>query len=123
VGSWLAIAFGVDGGFGSSDLCRPLLQRPALLGLPAARPRTVRIRVTLLIPDEDMSRLHARIDAWDPERRALSPEAVRAVDDAVGTLLEVMRGLGNESSTSALDAEVACPVSAEGIPGRPSSLP
>jgi hypothetical protein len=103
------LVIGADGGQGSRDLCRPLEQRPELFaamedgGAPA-----VQIRVHLSFPDQDLTRLSADIEGRDAQGRALQGSARRSVDDAVGSLVELLRGLGGEASAASVDVDVRC---------------
>jgi len=110
VGAWTARAIGVDGGNGSAELCRPLAQRPSVFGLPPGETVTLRILVALSLPDEDMSRLHAEVQSRDTDGRRPPAPVEALVSDAVGTLLEPLRGLGGEASTAGLRVEVRCTV-------------
>jgi hypothetical protein len=110
VGAWTALALGIDGGSGSAELCRPLAQRPGVFGLPPGETATLRIRVALAVPDEDLSRLHAKIESHDAEGHPSAPTVEALVSDAVGTMLEPLRALGGEASTAALHLEVRCTV-------------
>ena len=108
VGAWAALALGVDGGPGSPALCQPLEQRPDVLASPIAGARTVHIAVSLVLPDEDVSRLHAELRARDANGRDVAPAVQAVVSSAVSTLLELLRSLGGEASTAAVELEVTC---------------
>jgi hypothetical protein len=122
VGAWTALALGIDGGSGSAELCRPLALRPGVFALPPGETATLRIRVALSLPDEDLSRLHADIQSIDAEGHPSIPPVEALVSDAVGTMLEPLRALGGEASTAALHLEVRCTVGVlRGSPLRGSS--
>jgi len=111
VGAWTALALGTDGGPGSSELCRPVVQRPGAFGLAPGRELTLGIRVAMAIPDQDVSRVHARVELDEATGRLRPPPAVQALlSDAVETLLEPLRGLGGESSAAAVEVDVRCTV-------------
>jgi hypothetical protein len=110
IGAWSALAIGIDGGRGSAELCRPLAQRPSLFGLPRGENVTLRIRVALSVPDEDLSRLNAEIRSRDAQGHPFPGPIEALVSDAVGTLLEPLRSLGGEASTASLVLEVRCTV-------------
>jgi hypothetical protein len=125
VGAWAALAIGIDGGRGSSWLCQPLAQHPGLFadaddrgdvraadaGASArtAAPAVV-ISVSATFPDEDLSRLHVEVDARSARSGGapLAPPAVGVISNAVGTLFELLRGLGGEASAAAVGLEVSC---------------
>jgi hypothetical protein len=109
VGSWTALAIGADGGRGSRDLCRPLEQQPELFEAPEdGGAPAVQIRVHLSFPDQDLSRLSADIEGRDAQGRPLQGSARRSVDAAVGSLVELLRGLGGEASAASVDVDVRC---------------
>jgi hypothetical protein len=60
VGAWAALVLGPDGGPGSAELCLPLAQRPDAFGLSKGESTPVRLLISLTIPDQDMTRVHAR---------------------------------------------------------------
>jgi hypothetical protein len=98
---------GADGG--------PARLTPATATTPttpttAATPTTVRISVAIVLPDQDVSRLHAEVRATDPSGRPLSPAAEALVSSAAGTALEALRGLGGEASAASVELEVACAI-------------
>jgi hypothetical protein len=126
VGAWAALALGVHGGPGSPALCQPLVQRPSLFGgLPGAiattgragdggmvdaAPGAVRVAMAIVFPDQDVSRVHARVRARDASGHPLSAVAEAFVSGAVGTALEALRGLGGEASAASVELEVTCAV-------------
>jgi hypothetical protein len=71
-------------------------------------PALVRVAVKLFVPDQDVSRVHADVQVRDGAGHALSPAAEAFVTGTVGTLVELLRGLGGESSTAAVELEVRC---------------
>jgi hypothetical protein len=75
---------------------------------------TVRISVSATFPDEDLSRLHVDVRALDAAGHSLAPAAEGVVTGAVGTLFELLRGLGGEASAAAVGLEVTCAV----VPAR-----
>jgi hypothetical protein len=123
VGAWAALALGVDGGPGAAPLCQPLAGRPSVFGAVAhagvaaqadggeARADSgVRIALAILAPDEDVSRVHAEVRALDAAGRDLDPAAQALVSDTVSSILELLRGLGGEASSAAVELEVSCAV-------------
>ena len=68
VGAWAALVFGPDGGLGSAELCRPLAQRPDVFGLSREEAGAFALRILLTVPDQDMARVHARVEL-EPGRR------------------------------------------------------
>jgi hypothetical protein len=111
VGAWAALVLGVDGGRGSEELCRPIAQRPAAFGLGPGQSLTVRLRLSLRVPDQDLAAVHADVHAVaDPSTRPLPPAAENLVRAAVTSVVEPLRSLGGEASAAAVDMEVRCSV-------------
>jgi hypothetical protein len=75
---------------------------------------SVRISVSATFPDEDVSRLHVDVRALDAAGHSLAPAAEGVAAGAVGTLFELLRGLGGEASAAAVGLEVTCAV----VPAR-----
>jgi hypothetical protein len=128
LGAWATLALGVDGGDGTAALCQPLASRPDVFvgdrDTEGMRP-AVRVAVAVLVPDEDISRVHAQVHAELLDRRqsesgqsgespalprALSPAAEALVSDTVSSSVELLRGLGGEASSAAVELEVTCAV-------------
>jgi len=112
VGAWASIALGPDGGRGSDDLCAPLSLRPDAFALPQGEAAPITIRITVSSPDQDLSRVSARVNAafaGDGGDRPLSQEAEGLVERSVASLIEALRSLGGEASTAALELRVSCP--------------
>ena len=125
VGAWAALALGIHGGPGSSALCQPLAQRPGLFGVaPGAGEASeakgradggaiepardaIKVAVAILLPDQDVSRVHAKVRATQGGH-PLSAVAEAFVWGAVGTALEALRGLGGEASAASVELEVTC---------------
>jgi hypothetical protein len=61
VGAWAALAWGIDGGIASEELCRPLAQRPAAFGVAPGQRLTLHIALRLEIPDQDLTRARASV--------------------------------------------------------------
>jgi hypothetical protein len=110
VGAWMALAIGIDGGLGSIALCQPLAQRPALFSPGADGPLRVDIQVTVILPDQDVSALSARIVVTGPGGLPLPPAAEAVATEATTTLLELLRSLGGESSAAAVGVRVRCDI-------------
>lgn len=104
--AWTVLVFGVDGGPGSPELCRPLQSHPFALGLTPGDELTVRLHVALSVPDDDITRVSAQVTASSPH--TLTPAASTLAEQAVARLLEPLRGLGGEASTSRVDVSVEC---------------
>jgi hypothetical protein len=90
-----------------------------LMDLGEESPGSLRIRVALLVPDQDLSRLHATTGAQGAEGHRLSPAARMAISESVGSLLELLRALGGESSAASVDLEVRCALGVAPSPGSP----
>jgi hypothetical protein len=137
---------GVDGGPGTDDLCRPLLQHPDVLGpqpvpapakgpddegsdaggvAPPGAPReeggageagvtaAVELLIWLTAPDQDIARIHARVERVETRGGTRSGTgSSRLVTEAVESLLEPLRGLGGEANAAEAKVEVRCAPSA-----------
>jgi hypothetical protein len=115
MGTFLALAVGIDGGLGSPELCRPLIQRPALFGASSGRSQGLRLRLTFIAPDQDLTRLRVDARPWADGVFAsseISAAAQGAIMDAVSTLSEPLRGFGGESSVTAAQIDVRCTLGA-----------
>lgn len=112
VGLWAALALGMDGGLGSAALCQPLSQRPTVFGVAPKGPLRIDIRVSITMPDQDVSAVSARVEATDSRGLPLSPSAEAVVTDAATTLVELLRSLGGESRTAAVGVHVRCDLGA-----------
>jgi len=113
VGGWAALVLGTDGGPGSPELCRSLALRPDVFGVVPAGVATVRAQVTLVVPDQDLTRVYARVQGdvlGDGAGHALSGDAEALLAHAVDTLVEPLRGLGGEASAAILELQVKCKV-------------
>jgi hypothetical protein len=122
--AWSISVLGPSGGDGSADLCRPLAWTAAasMLRYPAFSPTVapprdpparseVRLRISVVVPDEDITRAHASVvgrTARDGE--SPRPAMVEAARASVDSLLEPLRALGGESTTAAIVSEVTCAV-------------
>ena len=121
MGAWAALVLGFDGGYGSRELCQPLQQNAESLGLPGDT--TVEIAVSVSVPDQDIARVRADVDAL--VRGAAAPASggssapdslasrgpaglQRFVAADVGTLIEALRGLGGQAAAAAVDVRVRC---------------
>jgi hypothetical protein len=91
-------------------LCRPLAQRPTAFGLSQGEATTLRVRIALTLPDEDMSRVQASVESHASGDRDLSEEARALVEATVNSLLETLRALGGESSAAGMRVDVACEI-------------
>jgi hypothetical protein len=111
VGAWALVVLGPDGGAGSPDLCRPLAQRPEALGLTRGESAALRLRISLAVPDQDMTRVHAAVVALRDDGGSLPTAAQTVANTAMQTLLEPLRSLGGEATAAEVKVEVRCPVS------------
>jgi hypothetical protein len=83
--------------------------RTAAIGGAAGDGRSgLRIAVALFVPDQDVSRVHAEVTARDAAGHPVSPAGEAVVSATVGTMVELLRGLGGEASTAAVALEVRC---------------
>jgi hypothetical protein len=113
LGAWTTLALGPDGGPGSPELCRPLQSGPLAFELSRGERLEVRLAISLVVPDQDVSRVFASVhaQAWQAAQpRPLPPAAEGVVTRALTTLIEPLRGLGGESSTAAVQVQVRCAV-------------
>jgi hypothetical protein len=113
LGAWATFVLGADGGPGTPDLCRPLSLRTDAFSLPQDTPGSVSLRIAVVAPDQDLTRVHARIGGalhTAATERSLSTEAERLVAGSVMTLIEPLRGLGGEASTGVVEVRVTCGV-------------
>jgi|SRR5579859_1210948 len=108
LGAWSALVLGADGGQGTPDLCRPLQLHPADLGVAPGESLTVTLRIGLEAPGQDVSGVHARVDVRGGGTRALPPAASALAERSLRALVEPLRGLGGQASTSGVGVEVRC---------------
>ena len=118
VGAWAALVLGFDGGYGSRELCQPLQQNAESLGLPGDA--TVEIAVSVRVPDQDIARVRADVDALVGGEAAPASGGSSALGSRgaaglqrfvaadVGTLIEALRGLGGQGAAAAVDVRVRC---------------
>jgi hypothetical protein len=111
LGAWSALVLGVDGGPGTPDLCRPLQLHPADLGVAPGETLPVALRVALDAPGQDVAAVHARVEVRGGGVRALPPAATALADRSLRALVELLRGLGGQATTSSVGVEVRCLVS------------
>jgi hypothetical protein len=123
LGAWAALVLGADGGPGSSDLCRPLQLHPFEVGLAPGESAELRLRIALRVPDQDVSAVHGHVDvtlaahplarpplAGEGPRQTNLGSASALAERALAALIEPLRGLGGDSTASALEVEVRCVV-------------
>jgi hypothetical protein len=113
LGAWVSAVLGVDGGPATPDVCRPLWLHAEAFAPAVGGPAIARIRVTLSVPDQDVSRVH--VDAAGEVQseggaRPFTAEAQAVVADSLATLVEPLRGLGGDASTAAVELALECPV-------------
>ena len=73
----------------------------------------VELLIWLTAPDQDMARIHARVEPVErgggaSRSRPSSPAASRLATEAVESLLEPLRGLGGEANAAEAKVEVRC---------------
>jgi hypothetical protein len=124
VGAWVSLALGIDGGFGSPELCRPLEQDPRIFGARPGTPVPLEIAIALSVPNQDVTRVRADVRARGGHE-PLAPAAEHLVRAAVDTLIELLRGLGGETNAASADIRVRCLIVAGDATGTvdPSSGP
>jgi hypothetical protein len=76
----------------------------------------VELLIWLTAPDQDIARIHARVERIETGRtpRPWGAASSRLVTDAVESLLEPLRGLGGEANAAEAKVEVRCAPSAKG---------
>jgi hypothetical protein len=91
-----------DGGVGMGGPLHPSEEAGAAGG--------VELYVFLSAPDQDIARVHARVELVGAAAgaRPSGAEANRLATEAVETLLEPLRGLGGEASAAEVKVEVRC---------------
>ncbi|HEY5242456.1 MAG TPA: hypothetical protein VIJ22_13345 [Polyangiaceae bacterium] len=109
LGAWAALVLGADGGPASADLCRPLQARPATLEVGPADRLPLRLGIALSAPGNDVTRVSADVNVTSPGAAHPPPPAAAALAEAaVAALLEPLRGLGGETTSTRVDVEVRC---------------
>jgi hypothetical protein len=111
VGAWAALVLGYDGAQGSADLCRPLQAHPSLFDLNPGDSSTVAVRVVLSFPGQDMSGAYASVTVRAIDARVLQSVAAGLATRATAALIEPLRGLGGQASSSRVEVEVRCTIS------------
>jgi len=106
VGAWAAAVVGPSGGPGAPDTCRPLAQRPDLFGLTPGQALNVRLSLRIAVPDEDLSRAYAEVQAHP----TLPPAAESLVRQAISTSVAALRSRAAQASAGVVDVEVTCAV-------------
>jgi hypothetical protein len=112
--TWFNLVFGVDGGDGKDDLCRPLSRRADVFDTGSGEPKTLVLRVAVTIPDQDVARALAAVTGSAAGSPPLPAAATALVERSVASLVEAFRGLGGESSTAALALTLRCHLVATG---------
>ena len=111
VATWARAAIGSDGGEGSSFVCGALALDPR--GLTSTTDQRVRLvlGVDLLVPDNDVSQVRARVTGLDQATgERLAPETVARVERVVSRLLEVLRAIGGTARAAAISTRVRCSI-------------
>jgi len=117
LGAWAALVLGADGGPGSADLCRPLQARPLSWELGPGDRLALHLRIALSAPANDVSRVSAEVRVTSPGAvHPLPPAGAALAEQAVGSLIEPLRGLGGEATAARVDVEVRCEVGAPPVP-------
>ncbi len=98
VAAWLRTAIGPEGGPGAAPLCEALKRSAGALA--AAVSVEVRVEVSLVFPDNDVTQLVARIGGSGA--RAAELEAV------VGPMIEALRSLGRGADQASIGTSVRC---------------
>jgi hypothetical protein len=111
LGAWTSIALGSDGGPGSPELCRPLRAAPTAFDLARGDRLDVALAISLSVPDQDVSRVFASVEPRSPSGHPLPAAGAALARRSLQTLVEALRGLGGEASSSEVQVEVRCPVS------------
>ena len=90
------------------DLSQPSTERRRSQRIIESLPLAV--RVTLVAPDQDVTAVHGRVDVAVQGAGAhpLPPIAASLAERAFAALIEPLRGLGGQTSTTGLGVEVRC---------------
>ncbi len=110
IGTWSRLAFGSDGGAGSSTLCNALARDPNALGLAVQGSATLHVEIDLSFPDNDVSQVTVRARATSESGSANASAAVNALDAAVLPIVQHLGALGGTSSAAAMRTSVRCTV-------------
>jgi hypothetical protein len=110
VGTWSRLAFGSDGGPGSSTLCSALARNPNAFGLAVQGSATINVEIELSFPDNDVSQVAVRSRATSESGSTNASTAVSALDAAVLPIVQHLGALGGTSSAAAVHTSVRCTV-------------
>jgi hypothetical protein len=110
VGSWSRLAFGSDGGPGSSTLCSALARNPNAFGLAVQGSATINVEIDLSFPDNDVSQVAVRSRATSESGTMSTSAAASALDSAVLPIVQHLGALGGTSSAAAMRTSVRCTV-------------
>jgi hypothetical protein len=111
VGRWVGLALGPDGGQGTPDVCAPLARRPWLFsGLSGPSPTLFKAQITLVFPDNDVTRVHAEYGIVDASRRPGPDAALGLLEQSGAPLVEALRAAGGSSSAASVTTTVTCPL-------------
>jgi hypothetical protein len=111
VGTWGRVLVGADGGVGAPSFCAPLALHPALFGATVGAEVTLEVGVLIVFPDNDITRVHARLSMMDPATgRPLAPVAASVVEQSAEPLWTALRALGGSSSAATFSATIRCQI-------------
>ena len=98
VGAWLRMAIGPEGGPGAPPLCEAM--RRSVGALAAAVTMDVRVEVSLVFPDNDVTQLVAEVRG--------AGAGTAELDGVVRPMFEALRNLGGTADQSSIGTSVTC---------------
>jgi hypothetical protein len=122
IGAWTRLELGPDGGDGAKALCAPLAQRPwRFLASEGAAPRELWVVVEIIVPDNDVTRVHARVAARLGNAGLADDMVGQLVERTVEPLVEVLRSVGGVANAAGAQTTVRCslPLSRDPVATRP----
>ncbi len=111
LGTWMRMAYGPNGGAGTSSFCGSFNKHPLAFGIPAGATMRVRVTVQVQAPDNQVSA--ARVMTLTVNDATGQPAPAKGASEvqraAEGTLASLVSGGGKANATSSV-ATVVCPV-------------
>jgi hypothetical protein len=110
VGTWARLAFGSDGGAGSSDVCSALARNPNAFALAMQGTATITVQIDLSFPNNDVSQATVRSRATSESGTTSASAAVAALDAAILPAVQHLGAFGGTASAAATHTSVRCTV-------------
>ena len=98
VAAWLRAAIGPEGGQAAAPLCDALKRGPGALAIAASV--DVRVDVSLVFPDNDVTQLRSTVRG--------SGAGTAELEAVVGPMVEALRNLGGTADQAAIGTSVVC---------------